>query len=913
MSDDQLRKLIEVALPLPEISKASVADKNRKVGTIKNLHKWFAPMPTPALRALIFASLVNDPGNDNDREKLSKFIKELVPENGTAPGESVLQRARELIERDNPELPTVLDPFCGGGSTVVEAQRLGLPTVASDLNPVAVLITRVLGELLPPMAYAPAVSATLADGPDAQPMIPKSTPFEGFIADLKYYGELAQKAVKDKLNGLYPAIAQGEPVAWLWSRTIPCPNPMCGATVPLFSSPVLSKQVGREASVEAVIEGTNVHYVVHKGNDSSGRSFKVKGSRARFECPAPACGNPLGEKEIKQAGIDGTMELQLMAVCVNLPHGGGRTFLSADEVADPAEVAEIPDDLSDIMIGGNTRDFRTPLYGLNRQIDLYTPRQLAVLAAFADEVANVADWVLRDGGDTRHANAIASILGLCIGKLAQANSALVRWRIDSRNGAAKAEPAFGEQAMPMLWDFAEPYPFGKSVGSWTAQLESVIGSLDVLPTSGPVAHVMQADARKAGDLVPQGTALLVTDPPYYAQINYADLSDYFYLWIRRAMRGVHPDLFATMATPKEGELVANPARYGGSREKARKEFIAGFTEVFKSLTKADRPDLPIVVVYAHKQDEEMVDGIISTGWASLLEAVLAADLGVVRTWPVEAASTTKQIGQGANALSTYVILICRPRRPDLPSTDRRGFLDALGVRLPGAIKEFGHVPAVDLSQAAIGPGMEVFSGFSQVIESDGSRMSVATALALINDKLQGILWDQEAEFDPETRAAVAWYDEYDWQRGDSGRAEQIAMGKNTSIPRLVTVDIMWSKGGDTRLLRAGEMLAVKYDGLHARPTVWVTALLVSDLLENGRREDAVRLLASVRSHVQLDAIVDLARLMFTLGEKRKRTDDQLRFNNLVTEWPELAKSAREYAAQQASVQPTLDEVIGHGG
>ena len=352
MSDDQPRKLIEVALPLSEISKASVADKNRKVGTIKNLHKWFAPMPTPALRALIFASLVNDPGNDNDREKLSEFIKELVPENGTAPNESVLQRARELIEQDNPELPTVLDPFCGGGSTVVEAQRLGLPVVASDLNPVAVLITRVLGELLPPMAHVPAVSA--GAGGQQLTLGPERPPFEGFIADLKYYGGRVQKAVKDKLGCLYPDIPQGEPVAWLWSRTVPCPNPMCGAVVPLFSSPILSKQLGREASVEAVLEGKNVRFIVHNKKDGPGHSVKVPGARARFECLA--CGNPLGEKELKQAGKDGAMGLQLTAVCIDLPKGGGRTFLSPDEVSEPLVAAAIPDDLSEIKIGDNTRD-----------------------------------------------------------------------------------------------------------------------------------------------------------------------------------------------------------------------------------------------------------------------------------------------------------------------------------------------------------------------------------------------------------------------------------------------------------------------------------------------------------------------------------------------------------------------------
>jgi putative DNA methylase len=907
MSDDQPRKLIEVALPLPEISKASVADKNRKVGTIKNLHKWFAPMPTPALRALIFASLVNAPRNDAEQKDLENLVKELVPDKGTAPSADVLKRAKKLIERDNPELPTVLEPFAGGGSTVVEAQRLGLPVVASDLNPVAVLITRVLGELLPPMADAPAVSAGLAEEPDTQPMLPKGTLFEGFIADLHYYGGLVQQAVEKKLGRLYPKIQQGTPVAWLWSRTVTCPNPMCRSTVPLFSSPILSKQPGREATVEALIEDKSVRFVVHKGKNAPGRSTKVKGGRARFECLA--CGNPLGEKDLREAGKAGTMGLRLMAVCVDLPKGGGRIFLPPEDVPAPLMAPVVPDDLDEIEIGKNTKNFSTALYGLPRQIDLYTPRQLAVLTAFADEVAGVADRVLNDGGNENQAKAIASVLGLCIGKMAQSNSTLVRFA--TRVGPSRLMAAFGTQAMPMLWDFAEAFPFGKSIGSWKAQLIAISDAFPSFPEAAPLAHVVQADARKAGELVATGTALLVTDPPYFAQINYADLSDYFYLWIRRAMRGVHPDLFGTMATPKDGELVANPARYGGSREDARKEFIAGFTEVFKSLKKAIRSDLPMVVVYAHKQDEETADGITSTGWESLLEAVLAADLGVVRTWPIEAATTAKQIAQGANALSTYVILICRPRPAGLPTTDRSGFLNALGEHLPGAIKELGNIPAVDLAQAAIGPGMQIFSGFSQVMEQDGSRMSVATALALINDKLQGILWDQESDFDRETRAAVAWYDEYGWAMGDSGRAEQIAFGKNTTIKGLVQAGIIWSQAGDSRLIRLDELPVEDYDpASDHHPTIWQITLLVSAVLEKQGIEKAARLMAAARTrHVKIDSIKDLALLLYTIGEHKKRTEDQLKFNSLVTVWPDLLDAARHAPASMKDDQLSLDDVL----
>jgi putative DNA methylase len=896
--------MIEVALPLREISKASVADKNRKVGTIKNLHKWFAPMPTPALRALIFATLVTDPGEKAEREKLTQILKRLVPEDGTVPDNEVLEQARDLIAQDNPELPIVLDPFCGGGSTVVEAQRLGLPVAASDLNPVAVLITRVLGELLPPMARAPAVSARLAQGSAAQPMLPKGTPFEGFIADLRYYGNHVQRAVQKKLGDLYPEIPQGDPVAWLWCRTVPCPSPMCRKPVPLLSSSVLSKQPGREATVEPVIEGKCIRFIVHKGKDAPTTPVKVKGSRASFQCLA--CGEPLGEKELREAGRARRLGLQVMAVCVDAPRGVGRTFFAAHEVAEPPHAPEIPSDLDEIEIGKNTKNFSPPLYGLRRQIDLYTPRQLAVLAAFADEVAEVAARVRKDGGDEHRAMAIASVLGLCIGKMAQSNSTLVRWRI--REGPSKSEPAFGTQAMPMLWDFAEAYPFGASVGSWQAQITSVIGALGALSSVGQAAHVVQMDARKAGDLVSAKAALLATDPPYFSQINYADLADYFYLWLRRALRGVHPDLFAMLATPKEEELTANPDRFGGSRSKAREYFIAGFTEVFSSLKAASRPDLPLVVAYAHKQDEHVIDGVTSTGWAALLEAVLAANLGIVRTWPLEATSTTRQVGQGANALASYVIMICRPRPADLQPTDRRGFLDALGEKLPGAIKDLGHIAAVDLAQAAIGPGMEVFSGFSQVIEKDGSRMPVATALALINDKLQGILWDQEAEFDPETRAAIAWYDEFGWAMGDFGRAEQIAFGKNTTTRRLVQADIMWSKASRTRLTTVDELPEPVDRDLELHPTVWQTTLLLSRQLENHSVPQAAQLMAAARTYVRIDAVKDLANLLYAIGGKRKRSDDQLRFNALVTAWPDMVEAARQLPADGGIDQPTLDEV-----
>lgn len=904
MSAGDSRKLIEVTLPLQEISAASVADKNRKVGTIKNLHKWFAPMPAPALRALIFSTLVNDPSNDAERDDLKKLVRELVPKDGTAPPHDVLDRARKLILRDNPELPIVLDPFCGGGSTVVEAQRLGLPAVAADLNPVAALITRVLGELLPPMAHEHPASAWR--GERQLMMESERKPFEGFAADLRHYGERVRQAVQKRLGGLYPQVTRGEPVAWLWCRTVACPNRLCGTDVPLLSSPVLSKQSGREAVVEPVVVGENIQFVIRRGKNALAEpvAVKVEGGRARFECLA--CHTPIGGKELRDAGREKRLGLQLMAVCVDVPDGVGRTFLSADDTPSASTEPVVPDDLDEIKIGKNTKNFSPPLYGLTRHIDLYTPRQLTVLAAFADEVAQIASRVRMDGGSERQARAIASVLGLCVGKMAQANSSLVRWRIDSRNGAAKAEPAFGTQAIPMLWDFAEAYPFGTSVGSWEAQISAVIGALGALPTGVAPARVIQKDAREAGELVSANAALLATDPPYFSQINYADLADYFYLWLRRAIRQVHEDLFKGMATPKEQELTANPARFGGDRTKARDYFIKGFTDVFTTLKAASRPDLPLVVAYAHKQDKHIIDGITSTGWAALLEAVLAAGLGVVRTWPIEATSTNRQVRQGANALATYVIMICRPRPADLPPTDRGGFLDELDRKLPDAIRELGHVAPVDLTQAAIGPGMEVFSSFATVLEENGEPMSVPTALALINQKLHAILWDQEAEFDRETRAAIIWYEQYGWSEGGSPRAEQIAMGKDITLQRLAQADIMWSKAGSTRLKTPDEIQIQHRTHLIPHPSVWKTSLLLSRELEEHGVPEAARLMARAHPHVRIGAVKDLANLLYSIGREQNRTGDQRRFNNLVTLWPDIVAEMRKFTQHGMPDQPMLD-------
>ncbi|GII94899.1 DUF1156 domain-containing protein [Sinosporangium siamense] len=894
------RKLIDVTLPLTQISYASIAYKERKVGTIKNLHKWFAPMPTPALRALIFASLVDDPGPGKERDDLIEFVKELVPFDGTAPSDDILRRARRLIAASNPELPTVMDPFAGGGSTIVEALRLGLPAVSSDLNPVAALVTRALGELLPPVALTPAISKSN----DAARM--RDLPYDGFADDLRHYAAIVQEKVKERVGPYYPVLEGGEPVAWLWARTAPCTNPMCEVRVPLFGSPWLSKQRGREATVEAVVNGDKIQFVVHQGKEGPAKATKGAG-RAQFACPK--CSSPLGEKELRAAGQSGDLGLQLMAYCMDTK--SGRTFVSPSAELERSFDVEVPDDLDEIEIGSNTRDFRTGLYGLRRHIDLYTPRQLAVLAAFADDVAEVYDQILIDGGSVEQARAITTLLGICVSKMAQANSSLVRWR--TRLGPSKPEPGFGTQAMPMLWDFAEAYPFGESVGSWSAQITSVIGVLKSLPIGVESGRVVQVDARRAGDLVRPGTALIVTDPPYFGQINYADLSDYFYLWLRRALHDIHPDLFGTIATPKSVELVANPARHEGSKEKAQQYFIDGFTEVFTSLQKASRSDLPIVVAYAAKQDDSEGAGAVSSAWVSLLQAVLTSELSVVGTMPIDSTMSTRQVSQGANALASYIILICRPRQAD-DVADKSSFLTQLQEELPDAIEALrkGGVSPLDMGQAAIGPGMRIFSGYKEVLQPDGKPMTVREALIEIDKAATAIIDGEEAEFDAPTRFALKWFRQFAFDRGAYGDADVVLRQTGTAIRDLVEAGIVSNTPRSTVCLLDFDELPANYDPVKDnRISHWEVAMHLAKCFKEQGIDGAARLVAGVRGRtdaaISLDRVNRLVHRLFKISD-RKYQKTATMFNELGTAWPDIMTAAQNVSPERY-VTPEIDDLF----
>jgi putative DNA methylase len=570
---------------------------------------------------------------------------------------------------------------------------------------------------------------------------------------------------------------------------------------------------------------------------------------------------------------------------------GARRFLESDQDQRAAASLAPPENLPLLDLTGKAA-VNVPLYGLTTQADLYTSRQLHALDTFCRAVSEVPERVKRDGGDAPYGRAIAEVLGLCIGKLAMACSTQVRWR--TREGPAKAEPAFGRHDLPMTWDFAETNPFGGSVGDWLQVVETALRAFDCVDYTGPASSVRQLDARAAGETYPAGV-LVATDPPYFDNIDYADLSDYFYVWIRRALKTTSPQLFSTIASPKSQELIASPSRHGGDRRKAKQAFIDGFTEVFRGLAAISHPDFPMLIVYAFKQQDVESGGRIATGWEAMLEALRRADLGLVGSWPIHGTGTARMVGRDSNVLATYVVMVCRPIEATAPLATRREFRSALHAELDVAVAglQQAAIAPVDLAQAAIGPGMAVFSRFAKVIEADGSSMTVGTALAIINEVLDEILAEQESEFDPPTRWAVAWFHQFGLNPADFGIADSLATAKNVTVKRLVEAGLVSSSQGKVRLLDRDELDAAWDPALDRHLTIWEIAQYLVGRLEAEGEVGAAGLLRQVGGLGE--AARDLAYRLFAISDHRWTREAQA-FNALVVAWPEIARLASGSAA-----------------
>ncbi len=956
------KKLIEVALPLDAINAAAAREKSIRHGHPSTLHLWWARRPLAAARAVIFAQMVDDPSaqpdrfpteeaQEKERQRLFRLIEELVKWENTT-NEALLQAARDEIRAswrrtcadnaDHPQagelfdpdrLPAFHDPFAGGGALPLEAQRLGLEAHASDLNPVAVLINKAMIEIPPKFAGRPPVNpAARRDylGKDAggTPTLPGWKGAQGLAEDVRYYGRWMRDEAEKRIGHLYPkvevtaAMARERPdlegyvgrkltvIAWLWARTVKSPNPAFrDVDVPLASTFMLSTKKGKEAYVEPVIEGGGYRFTVKAGKpkdaEATKRGTKSGGSGSAFLCLMS--GAPMPFDYLRDEAKAGRMNQRLMAVVAEGDRS--RVYLSpTPEMEAIAESAD-PQGVPETELPRKALGFRIQEYGMIRWRDLFTPRQLVALTTFSDLVTEAIVRVKHDAcapgdnrslcdggtGATAYAEATAAYLSFALSRAADRGSSICSW--DNSPKMEALRNTFGRQAIPMMWDFAEGNPFSKSSGNWLNNIDWVRKSSINLPCT-PHGESSQVDA--VNQHMVSGK-VISTDPPYYDNIGYADLSDFFYVWLRRSLKATFPDLFSTLAVPKAEELVATPYRHG-SKDEAETFFLDGMTRAMQRLAEQTHSAFPVTIYYAFKQAESArktnAGGMpalpgISTGWETFLDAVIRAGFAVTGTWPMRTELGNRMVGMGANALASSIVLVCRKRPTDAALATRRQFVTALKAELPAALAHLqsGNIAPVDLAQAAIGPGMAVYTRYAGVLDASGAPVSVREALALINQTLDETLAEQEGDFDADSRWALAWFQEFGFGEGPYGKAEMLSKAKNTSVAGLVEAGILESRAGRVCLLRPAELDEGWDPATDGRLPVWeVVHRLIRE--HDARGEAAAADLAVTLEAATVDAARELAYRLYTICERKKHAAEARSYNAFVQSWPEIARLAR---------------------
>ncbi len=950
------KKLIEVALPLEAINKESAREKSIRHGHPSTLHLWWARRPLAACRAVLFASLVDDPGEympdeesaKAERQRLFALIEELVVWENSNDAE-VLDRARLEIARSvarnlGVELPVgkaairqflaekappVLDPFAGGGSIPLEAQRLGLRAYASDLNPVAVLLFKDLIEIPPKFADQPPVHPPQEEAGQAALLDREWRGARGLAEDVRYYGKWMRDEAEKRIGHLYPKVklpaehggGEATVIAWLWARTVTCPNPACGACMPLVHSFWLSKNRNRPAWVQPIVDRSaqppQIRFTV-----KTGQGTVPDGTVDRRGARCVACDTPVPLDHVRAEAQAGRMGVQLMAIVAE----GDRQRVYLDPRSDHVDIADsaAPTWAPREQLQGKLR-VSVPLYGMDTFADLFAPRQLVALTIFSDLVGEARERVRRDAvaaglpddgiplndggtGATAYADAVATYLAFAVDKAADYWSTICTWHM----GRHIIRNTFARQAIPMTWDFAEGNPFSQSTGNFGGATDWVAKAAAWRPDASVLGQAKQGDATDSVD--GGGAKAISTDPPYYDNIGYADLSDFFYVWLRRSLRTIYPDLFSTVLVPKAHELVATPYRFDGDREKARHFFEEGLGRALERMRAVSHPAFPVTIYYAFKQaetdagsagvspaqggqDDRAPGARASTGWETMLEGLMQADFQITGTWPMRTELRIRPVASGTNALASSIVLVCRPRPEDAPLATGRDFLAALKRELPAALRTWqeGNIAPVDLAQAAIGPGMAIYSRYRQVLEADGSPMRVRAALGLINQTLDEFLAEQEGDFGADTRWAVAWFEQYGHREGPCGVAETLSKAKNTSPKGMVAAGILESRAGKVRLLRRNQLDPEWDPAQDRRLTAWEVTQHLIRALDEGEQAAAALL---ARLGGAGDAARDLAYRLYTICDRKGWAQGAPGYNMLVVAWPRLKDLAARQVARQ---------------
>jgi putative DNA methylase len=936
MSSVPLKKLIEVALPLPEINDASSYDKMPGIGPHpKGIHHWWARLPLPTARAVLFASVVTDPSDDPawkdkseakqdaERERLFDIVRRLMGKKLHEHPEVYAEARAEMLKHCGGKLPPVLDPFSGGGSIPLEAARLGFEAHAADLNPVAVLLNKCNLEIAPRwVGHAPV-------NPEDRHRIGGSQSWRGthgLAADVRHYGKNIRERAQEKIGKLYPKArlpdthggGEANVIAWLWTRTVASPDPAArGAHVPLVRSFTLSSEKGKRVWVEPIVDKANrsFHFEVRTTGEQT-----VKGTVERKGAHCLLSDGPISFDHIRAEGRAGRLGARLLAVVAEAKRG--KLYFSPTAEQEAVARVELPDDYPDTDLPDEALGFRVQKYGIRKHWQMFTPRQLTSLVLLSDLVRQVRVDIMRDADTAKlspadrdsYVQAVMTFLALACDRCADFGNSLTRWSQSNQ----KVMNLFGRQAVPMVWDFAEANMLGDAVGAWATCSDYVADCIEVLAATETKSDAKQENAAESKD---SGHTLLVsTDPPYYDNIGYAVLSDFFYIWLRRTIGDQQRPLFDTVLVPKMPELTASPELFGGDKDKAKEHFESGFRQTFSKLHDQLDPRFPLTVYYAFKQDDEESGGgdddgennggvDLTTGWETLLEALISSSFTITATWPVRASQTWRMRSMGSNALASYIVLACRPRSADARRIGRNEFVTELKRELPPALKHLqqGNVAPVDFAQAAIGPGMSVYSRYAAVLESNGQPLSVRKALGLINSLKDELLGESIEELDKDTRWAVQWFGEDRFNWGEAGKANLLANAQATAVNGLVTAGILEVEGNRVRLI-SPERLPADWDpDSDRRLTVWEMTHHLLRIYYYEKKGDAVTAALLRQLGTKADVARDLAYKLFTVCEKNKWSAEAQGYNALVLGWPDLTRLAQERPA--TAPKPTQERLL----
>lgn len=906
------KKLIEVAMPLEVINNASAREKSIRHGHPSTLHLYWARRPLAACRAVLFAQLVDDPSSCPDkfpteedqkleRNRLFAIMGELVLwENST--NEEVLNKARaEILKSCNGELPPIHDPFSGGGSIPLEAQRLGLPAYGSDLNPVAVMIGKAMIEI-PPLFkdMKPIHSGGL------EKMYYKNA--EGLAEDVKYYGEWMWEKAFERIGNLYPKVdlppehggGKATVIAWIWARTVPSPDPaFAGVDVPIASSFLLSSKKGKEAFIEPFVDrqGKAISYQIKYGGTAEQRAAAKTGTKAQrgahFICLLS--GSAIEPDYVKACGRNGEMRTHLMAIVAEGQRG--RVYINADENHVHSANTAKPDFRPETPLPRHPQYIGVLGYGFDNFSQLFTDRQLVALNTFSELLHEARAQIEQDGlaaglssdqtslggggiGAKAYAEAVSVYLAFAIGRMSNTICTLSRWTPDRQQTVT----VFARQALPMTWDFPDVNPFSGAAGDYKVSVSGVTKGLVGL-VGGRQGSCEQINAENVNYA---SSAVISTDPPYYDNIGYADLSDFFFTWMKPALNSTYPDLFGVMATPKSEELVADRVRHGGKKE-AEAFFLNGMSTAIKNMADNTSNAAPATIYYAFKQSEVEQEGVSSTGWATFLEAVINAGYAIVATWPMRTEMANRMRSTGFNALANSVVLVCRKREAALGTITRAEFIRQLKTELPKAIADLkaANIAPADIPQSSIGPGIGIFSRYQAVLENDDSPMSVKSALQLINRELG----DEEGDFDAETSFAITWFEQNGFNVGDFGTANNIANAKGIAVEALTHAGVAQSSGGKFNLLNR-ESLEEGWDPANDKiVTIWECCQYLIRRMENKGEYEAAKLMKRMGSD-RADAAKELAYALYDIAaNKRKDATEATAYNGLIAVWSELTAQA----------------------